>query len=1059
MSSWGADPIFLLDDEEQAQDMEYESEVWQSMMQSLSNPAFVEDSASSDNQKASPPKQKTRFLKDSDFFENDDEEIFEKDQEMFDSLEESQVDSSENVERQSQQPPQQTSNPSAEDKERKGAECEEKRGEEEVEGEDVERKEEEQRGEEEERGKEKGSSSEEEDEGDGEEDEEEDEDEDEEMDEEEAEEREKWTRALKTELSGGPGGVNLHYLKDYCRALKFDIPPELRPTIWKHFCGVNNQSSRISNWEGEVDSEEYTALASACDNTRPDHAFFQDKETKYMMKRILVYYCEQHSIEFCKGLNEILAPFLLIGLHEEGIYNCFSAFLAKHLPNLANANDTTEGCLDQLVRLLVLYHDVELCHCLDQKFNLNPRQLTSQWFRTCFAGICSIDAILYLWDCLLVVGDPFGHYFFALALFLSKRKEILSAKGRVEIVNLFDDLHISSKKDVIKYLKQAQIYERNTPKSFRHQLYAVTYHNKVSWIEAYLSRKSNLPTCLKVSVSDVVQASFCTSKRGIKFFVIDCRPEEQFSNGRLPTAYHLPPRLVLSNPKKFRDLLNKLEPLKGLHFALMGPGVTETESYLEVVVIQFLEKNFNHISVVKGGYESLHALVFSEDAEGLELSDHNPDKCLVCFHSNTRPTQKVKKSETASMPSITPMFSKVGSSLASSVTALKDKSTKMELSGHHPTFGLTNSLHSLTSSISTISSKIIRTNHTQSNEENITPVFKISEEAGVEPPTQSKPQQQNQHKEKQTKTTNANDHSPSPFSSFPSVFGSKPPPSDTPPHPGTTEAKGYISPRIANQFSGFFTWGGSKEPKEEGEPESKKVETKKTENSEQHNTQPRAPLVDVQKTKQAIHHFFFGFNDAPDHKKRVYTRRWLEVDELIRENTGWKFYVCKKVVYETKCALPAYIVITQNQFLELEVDLNASHMARFTSCHVLTNLQTVTFKKNNSKLLTFTFLVPKPMKEQTQLKQESQQATTNTDTKGDDKESGDGKEEKENEDKKKQESEASDESENKDGADSKQLEKSNENSNADANAKNNPAPDKIVLHFYVENAPELLRTI
>ena len=47
--------------------------------------------------------------------------------------------------------------------------------------------------------------------------------------------------------------------------------------------------------------------------------------------------------------------------------------------------------------------------------------------------------------------------------------------------------------------------------------------------------------CLPVSVSHILPSS---NQSGVRFFIVDCRPAEQYNNGRLSTAFHLDCSLV-----------------------------------------------------------------------------------------------------------------------------------------------------------------------------------------------------------------------------------------------------------------------------------------------------------------------------------------------------------------------------------------------------------------------------------------------------------------------------------------------------------------------------------
>jgi len=50
--------------------------------------------------------------------------------------------------------------------------------------------------------------------------------------------------------------------------------------------------------------------------------------------------------------------------------------------------------------------------------------------------------------------------------------------------------------------------------------------------------------CLPVSAHDLIFNPELTEGESIKFFLVDCRPAEQYNAGHLPTAFHLDCNLV-----------------------------------------------------------------------------------------------------------------------------------------------------------------------------------------------------------------------------------------------------------------------------------------------------------------------------------------------------------------------------------------------------------------------------------------------------------------------------------------------------------------------------------
>lgn len=73
-----------------------------------------------------------------------------------------------------------------------------------------------------------------------------------------------------------------------------------------------------------------------------------------------------------------------------------------------------------VLRLLLLYHEPELCSFLDTK-RISPDQYTKVWMNTLFAGVCSLPAICTMWDLYFMQADPFFMLFLSLIMIINAR--------------------------------------------------------------------------------------------------------------------------------------------------------------------------------------------------------------------------------------------------------------------------------------------------------------------------------------------------------------------------------------------------------------------------------------------------------------------------------------------------------------------------------------------------------------------------------------------------------------------------------------------------------------
>eukprot|EP00063_Salmo_salar_P064397 XP_014039232.1 PREDICTED: TBC1 domain family member 23-like isoform X2 [Salmo salar] len=132
--------------------------------------------------------------------------------------------------------------------------------------------------------------------------------------------------------------------------------------------------------------------------------------------------------------------------------------------------------------------------------------------------------------------------------------------------------------------------------------------------------------CLPVSVPEILQANQLQPE-GVRFFVVDCRPAEQYNAGHLSTAFHLDSDLMLQNPSEFSlSVKSLLEAQKqslesgsiasGEHLCFMGSGREEEDMYMNMVLAHFLQKNKEYVSIAKGGFMALQQHLTDINVEG-----------------------------------------------------------------------------------------------------------------------------------------------------------------------------------------------------------------------------------------------------------------------------------------------------------------------------------------------------------------------------------------------------------------------------------------------------------
>lgn len=136
-------------------------------------------------------------------------------------------------------------------------------------------------------------------------------------------------------------------------------------------------------------------------------------------------------------------------------------------------------------------------------------------------------------------------YNFHLVIFIC-REQILSMKDD-EKQNIIDAIAIMpcalEAEDVTDFCSLAQYYAMKTPTSFKQDLYPIMFGEHSD--EKLISHALCLPVSAQELVENAIEApSIPNTVEVVRFFLVDCRPAEQYNAGHLPTAFHLDCNLV-----------------------------------------------------------------------------------------------------------------------------------------------------------------------------------------------------------------------------------------------------------------------------------------------------------------------------------------------------------------------------------------------------------------------------------------------------------------------------------------------------------------------------------
>ncbi|KAG7401126.1 hypothetical protein PHYBOEH_002684 [Phytophthora boehmeriae] len=424
-----------------------------------------------------------------------------------------------------------------------------------------------------------------------------------------------------------------------CRSLG-GVPAELRSRVWKELLGVAhserlNLDQSILQVEEDLDNQRVIAADAA--RTRGNEARFKQPETVELVIKLLTYYCKCRSIQYKQGMNEVLAPFLLLTEQREGseesvplaegaVFQCFYALIDKFLPHVfVDREFRSLQCSFQLYRLLMLYHDPELCHYLDQH-DMTPELYVTPWFMTLFARLLPPDFVFYLWDFFLLEEDPYLLHFVAYALVAANRKRILEADVAM-LPQVLSSLTFASRDELEQVCSDALAISEATPRSFKRDLYSVCYGGFTEAMAPFLeqlyscsslqvypeelvrnlldrlaskAKEKHMPVLAPAApvLQDAHQLTSCEDSlnpllspssdntprlypsgrddeddsTALKFIVLDCRPIEDFHKCHLSLSHHIDPS-IMKRPDALDVLMKGFGHMKGCHFCFVGPSV------------------------------------------------------------------------------------------------------------------------------------------------------------------------------------------------------------------------------------------------------------------------------------------------------------------------------------------------------------------------------------------------------------------------------------------------------------------------------------------------------
>uniref|UniRef100_A0A671T1N3 TBC1 domain family member 23 n=1 Tax=Sinocyclocheilus anshuiensis TaxID=1608454 RepID=A0A671T1N3_9TELE len=399
-----------------------------------------------------------------------------------------------------------------------------------------------------------------------------------------------------------------------------NLPPQQRAKLWMIALNVSGKGDSLSSWDGALDLAEQMLIHNRSQQIIDELGIpvEEGRDLVSDVESVITFYCKSRNVTFTPDLSwpHILKPLLGLQLSCKDLYNCFYAIMNKYIPR----DCVVKGRPFHLFRLLLQYHEPELCSFLDTK-KITPDSYAINWMGSLFSSNGLPEVSQALWDIYLQQADPFL-IFFLMLIILVNAKYLYFFLFFPEMLEQSPAL--LEAEDIEDLFSLAQYYNSKTPLSLRKENHNLFGSSLVALKEEDMDLSQAL--CLPVSVPEILQANQLQPE-GVRFFVVDCRPAEQYNAGHLSTAFHLDSDLMLHNPSEFAlSVKSLLEAQKqslesgsvasGEHLCFMGSGREEEDMYMNMVLAHFLQKNKEFVSIAKGGFMALQQHLADINVEG-----------------------------------------------------------------------------------------------------------------------------------------------------------------------------------------------------------------------------------------------------------------------------------------------------------------------------------------------------------------------------------------------------------------------------------------------------------
>jgi len=279
---------------------------------------------------------------------------------------------------------------------------------------------------------------------------------------------------------------------------------------------------------------------------------------------------------------------------------------------------------------LLLYFDPNVFWMLDSYF-MTPDIYATSWLVTIFARNFTVEATYALWDLLLLEDNALSTYFFAVALILSKRDEILTC-DESHLPEILMNMSATTVEEVHRLWKVGnELRVAQAPPSFQRLMASRLLRPLETANTSTLNAAKSLAGAVTVqtTLEDIMPGG------PLHFFVWDCRPGEIVRCGKIAQAAVLP----LDALRNADDLIkasrgNEVEqeldqavemnrPLSGSsHICLIGSGEPDLDELdVNPLALRLTQEGIPCVSTLRGGFAEVLSSVDNGNPNNVELVD------------------------------------------------------------------------------------------------------------------------------------------------------------------------------------------------------------------------------------------------------------------------------------------------------------------------------------------------------------------------------------------------------------------------------------------------------